>query len=454
MRRSSPGSCVNRWIAAVTLLTASIDGSVAAVCARQGVEGFDRWAKAQAIRLQTVELGSGVADLRRLKPIIGAARVVALGEPAHGAHEPLAFRNRLFRYLVEELGFTAIAIESGLPESRPIFDFVASGQGSAAQAVRGALSCGADAYQENEELAQWMREYNANPAHDRKIRFYALDLGRCGEGTPVAFDKALTYFTRVDPESGRRMRTTLQPYLDRLSAEGAPPLTPAEQDGLSAAIDDLISPLERERPGFIAATSETDYEWAHRNAVVARQANRMSRARPTDPPGQGIPPSAWRAMNVRDAGMADNVRWVLEREGADGRVLVFAHNAHIMNAGVEGGPWSSLERPPYAMGRHLRQALGAGLVIIGTSSAQNGAGFPAALPESGSLDAALARVGAPRFLLDLRAARADRAVAAWLAERRALRANFATHLTLSPSAAFDALLFIDTLTPAHTAPPR
>jgi erythromycin esterase len=96
--------------------------------------------------------------------------------------------------------------------------------------------------------------------------------------------------------------------------------------------------------------------------------------------------------------------------------------------------------------------LGADLLIIGMSSAQNGAGLPAASLEAGSLDAALSRVGMPLFLIDLRAARSDRAVAAWLTERRALRANFTTFLTVSPNAAFDALLFVDTLTPARQAP--
>jgi erythromycin esterase len=131
--------------------------------------------------------------LRRLKPIIGAARVVALGEPAHGAHEPLAFRNRLFRYLVEELDFTAIAIESGLPESRPIFDFVAGGPGDAGQVVRGNITCGFGEAQENGELVSWMREYNAGARRPRKVRFYAIDLGRCGEGTPLAFRCAFVH---------------------------------------------------------------------------------------------------------------------------------------------------------------------------------------------------------------------------------------------------------------------
>lgn len=416
-----------------------------------GSDHFERWAKAHAIPIQTVEAGNSVTDLRRLKPVIGAARVVALGEPAHGAHEPLAFRHKLFRYLVEEFGFTAIAIESGLPESRPLFDFVADGKGDLAQLLRSSFTC-APASQEHEELLRWMRDYNANAAHPRKIRYYAIDVGRCGQGTPLATEDALAYLARVDAASGERLRAVFQPLQERLAAQNAALLSEAESDRLSAALEDLLALLERERPAFIAASSATDYHWAHRNAMAARQAHRQYRVRPTEPPGTGLPPSAWRSASQRGAAMADNVRWVLEQEGPQGRVLVFAHNAHIKNARTEGGVWSGFERQPTVMGQHLRAALGAELVIIGTSAAQNGTGLPSATPAADSLDAALARVGQPRFLLDLRAAHTDRAVNAWLTEPRSMRANFMQSLTLSPGTAFDALLFVDTLTPARALP--
>src|SRR5262245_44055502 len=433
-----------------TLVAAGFAGSL--MCAHPGAQqsgaGFESWAKAHAIQLQTVELKSDLGDMRRLKPVIGAARVVALGEPTHGAHEPLEFRNRLFRYLVEESGFTAIAIEGGLPETRPIYDFVAGGPGDAGQVVRGSLLCGAGEWGENEELVRWIREYNAKATASRKVRFYTIDVGFCGRGTPLAAENALNYLTRVDPASGRRLRATFLPYLDRLSAPDLPSFSQAESNELSAAIEDLIALLERERPAFIAATSETDYEWAHRNAIVARQSHRLYLVRPTEAQWS----SAWRAFSQRDAAMADNVRWVLEQEGSTGRVLVFAHNAHVMNAPVEGEMSRRFERPPTAMGQHLRLAFGSDLVIIGISSAENGTGLPTGSLEPGGIDAALARVGPPLFLLDLRAARSDRAVAAWLAERRSLRTNFNSFLTVSPSAAFNALLFINTLTPARHAP--
>jgi len=440
-----------RYLTALAIVSASV---CAQTDMRNSGESFERWAKAHATPIQSVEFGSGHADLRPLKSMIGSARVVAFGEPAHGVHESSAFRNKLFRYLVEELDFTAIAVESGLPESRLIYDFIAGGPGTIEQVLREGFSCGPGNTQENEELIRWIREYNSNATNARKVRFYAIDVGRCGQGTPLAYENALAYLTRVDPASGQKFRSTLKPYLDRLSEGDAKALSQSESDGLMAAIEDLFALLERERPAYVAATSELDYQWAHRNVMTARQSQRQYRVRPAPAPGGGVPPSAWRPLSQRSSAMADNVRWVIEREGPAGRVFVFAHNGHVKNAPTEGGIWSVFERPATVLGQHLRLAYGADLFIIGSCSAKNAEGLPPGSAEPGSLDAALANVGPPRFLLDLRPARADRAVAAWLAERRAMRMH-ATHFLLSPGAAFDALLFIDTLTPSRVAqPPR
>jgi erythromycin esterase len=419
--------------------------------AQQGSAKFERWVAAHAIPLVSLEPAATTADLRQLRSIIGSARVVAMGEPAHGAHEPLAFRNRLFRYLVEQLGFTAIVLESGLPESRHVHTFVESGVGNASQVARKNLTYGFGEFRENVELIQWMRDYNANQAHHRKIRFYGFDLSLGGPlgvtPRPGPFSAALELLSRGDSGAANRLREALQPIL-RLPPDAPPSLTVAERDATALAVDELLSRLERTRPLLLVKTSAADYEWGYRSAVVAQQVARFQRLlHPIK--SDSVTPSAWEAVETRDVGMANNIRWIMDQEGPTGRVLVFAHNVHVMNAPWRGlGIWNVFARPPNGLGVYLRAIFGSDLVIIGVSSAANGTGLPTATLDSSSLDASLSRVGRSRFLLDLRAARNNREANEWLAQPRLLRANFNTNLSVPASTAFDVLVFIDTLTPA------
>jgi hypothetical protein len=59
----------------------------------------------------------------------------------------------------------------------------------------------------------------------------------------------------------------------------------------------------------------------------------------------------------------------------------------------------------------------------------------------------------PSFILDLRLARDNAQVLAWLSETRPLRSNLITHVSITPATAFDALFFVDELTRTH-APKR
>jgi erythromycin esterase len=182
------------------------------------------------------------------------------------------------------------------------------------------------------------------------------------------------------------------------------------------------------------------------NLVVARQLNHRFEI---SPPGTEIPPDEVRGYSARDSAMADNVRWTLESEGPDGRLFVFAHNVHVMNSPVEGGIWSALQPPPSALGKLLRATFGRDLVVVGASAGTTSGGLPAMEADPASLDAVLARVGLPRFIVDLRSARDEPPVFAWLSMRRSLHANLKTHVAITPATAFDALFYVGTLTPAR-----
>jgi erythromycin esterase len=443
---------VNRYACNALLSTLSLVATIIASAHAQeplsASDAFVRWAQERAIALQGFP--ADTASANAVKEVVGTARAVALGEPAHGAHQPLAFRNRFFRYLVEELGYTAIALESGLSESRRAHDFVAGGPGEARQIARDSLTWGFGDYSENLELLRWIRQYNVDPAHRRKVRLYGIDVSGSGSdgefaAARIALDDALAFLARVAPVPSRRARGAMKPYLDRFTREQYETLSADQRTRLRAAIEDIVALFERERQVLIATSSEEDYEWARRDAIVAQQIEELFRLWPTGVPTAGVAPEFYRAAAARDAAMADNVQWVLRREGPMGRVLVFAHNAHVMNAPLRGGIWNVYPQPPITMGQHLRAALQADLLIVGVSSAQNGADLPATISDSRTVDAVLGRVGLPHFMLDIRTARA---AVPWLEGMQSMRANFTTQIVLSLPDAFDSIVFIDRLTAA------
>ena len=421
-------------------------------------EAFVKWAATKAIPLTTLETEGDTSDLLPLKSVVGAVRVVAIGEPNHGTHEPLAFRNRMVRFLVEQMGFTAVALETGFTEAIAIEKFVAGGAGDLKTVVEESMSWGFGQFPENKELIQWMRQYNQNPAHSRKIRFYGIDLTGAQNGAfpqaRRAVDFALSFLERSDAASAAKLRASLAPCLERFSTDQYSTMAPADREKLATGLLAISGALESKKTSLVALTSEREYSWARHSIAVARQLKQMfDLSPPPDQSGRGIPPEAYPAASARDSGMADNVRWALEREGTNGRLIVFAHNNHIMNAPLEGGVWNAFRKPPSTMGMALKPALGHDLLIMGGTSGAIGEGLPPEEAGLKTIDISMAKVGVPNFVIDLRAARSDHDASGWLDKTMPIRANMGTHVLLNPGQAFDALYFVNSLSPTHAAKP-
>ncbi|WP_237245856.1 erythromycin esterase family protein [Sphingopyxis witflariensis] len=414
--------------------------------------GFVDWARANAVEFPACDNLSQPPALEALATTVGDARIVALGEPTHGAHEPLAFRNCLFRYLVEEQGFTAIALETGLNESRRLYDYAAGGEGEARDVARRGFTWGFWRYPQNIELLDWIRRYNLDPAHPRKIRLYGIDLsGGDSSGlwknARATIDDSLAYLSHAAPDQSGRVRRGVQPFLHRFDVPGYSAMPAGDRARLRSAIADLIAFFDRNRRSLVAASSQADFDWARQNAVGARQLAALFDVSGLPNADGTLSPGDYRADAARDAAMAANAGWALEREGPQGRILVFAHNGHVMNARTRGGIWSVYAQAPAAMGEHLRAGLGRQLLIMAISggSTRPETSRP---PKSASLDAALARVGPEHFLIDFRRAGKATPAANWLAQTQSLRVNSDTENLVVPAAAFDAMLYFHRLTPA------
>jgi erythromycin esterase len=427
------------------------------------------WAHDCAVPL-VERFDSGHLDVEPLGAMVGDAPVVALSEAAHLGAEPLEFRNRVLEYLVEDKGFTAIAIESGIVESRAVHDYVLGSRSELASVVAAGFSWTFDALPQNTALVRWLRAYNADPRHARKVNFYGFDVpGSPGNpharrGVDTALVEALRYVATVDEPAADDLQESMAPLLSRMrfdfvrheNAPGYDALSQVQRDALTAGINELIALLERHETAYVAAGGLSNYTWGYRAAIAARQVDSWLRQIPlgwqpaevtVQFPGEQTKFFA-RATDVRDRAQADNLDWVMRQEGESGKVLVFAHAYHISAAPVHAAWMGADERQ--VMGTYLRAKLRAHWVTIGNLLGDGSVGCGGDFEElkaasRGSLEDMFHDAGFPAFLLDVRAAPPP--VARWLDHPREIGHGLDA-LRVPVRRAFDIIFYLDRVSPA------
>lgn len=383
-----------------------------------------------AVPLASTGSDPQACDFRPLHELVKHARVIGLAERTH-LPEFRALRNRVFRYLVSEEGVTAIAVETPFTLAVAVDDYVL-GRRALSDEIIGSVFFGGAPVEENRQLIKWMRAYNDSASTKRKLHFYGIDLG--GRADPrlsmyhfgrEALDAALKYVKKVDAVRGRSFSRELTPLLSRFNREAYASLSRQERDRITVGIADLIGLFERQHVRWIARSSSEEYERAFQRAVVARHLDANRRAKGWDEANEL---DDWEGSQ-RDAGMLDNVRWALEREGRQGRLFLFAANSHLTK--TPSGPNSFT-----SLGEHLREALGDAYVAMGTFR-----DFSWDHPQPGRMQnlarvkinkvvwSVIDRVESPLFFIDL---------------HRLPQRQWFPDDDWQPLDAFDAMIFIDT----------
>ena len=390
------------------------------------------------------------AEAATIANIVAGARVIGVGEPGHASREPLEYRNRLIRHLVVHGGLTAVALESGLADTRPVGDYVLGGPGDATTLVAASLSWGFGEFQANVDLVRWLRAWNAaHPA--RRVRFYGIDssvklvIGAAPELDSGTILHAVdAYLARALPVPSRPVRAALAPFRGRFGSQGLRAMDAAERARLQRALDDAAMFVTAHKRAMIAATSPDDYAWAEREAHDLRLLPDLLANWTALPPDLG---KVVTMIRVRDRMMADNVEWALAREGPRERMLVFAANGHITAAPLDATIMRAAPSQPDVMGIYLRRRLGGDYrTILITSAFGSGADNTGI----GSIDRAFLGARQPRALLNVRAA----PHAGWWAAPQSLSQGRGRIDTTVPVEAADGLLFINQLSPAPTVGPH
>jgi erythromycin esterase len=354
------------------------------------------WIKQQAVVLQTTEPGHGFADLQPLKKIIADARVVGLGETSHGTREIFRMKHRLLEFLVTEMGFTVFVLESYWPDGLAVNDYVLYGKGDPARLMAGMYVCWDT--REVLDLIEWMRAYNANPAHREKVKFYGADI----QDSRMGAELVTRYLEKVDPDFIKPEQAG-----QVLSILGDPGVFGkiyrfSEQECmvLKNQMNEFLLHFDREKWAYVRKSSEREWREArHLVRFLQQFVNYAVAARTSD----------YDAIDIRDRAMAENIRWILDNEPAGTRVVYWAHNYHIALAQYPAFPANP-------MGMLLQRVLGRDYISIGfefnRGTFQSRDSTPSQTPFlirrftldsiPGSFAAALSRTGIPMFLLDLR----------------------------------------------------
>ncbi|MGJ7905468.1 erythromycin esterase family protein [Actinopolyspora sp. H202] len=378
--------------------------------------------------LRTLDPEEGDADLEVLRDIIGQARVVFLGESAHFTYEFNRVRDRVLRFLVRELGFSAFVLESGLPEGITVDRWVRGGPGRLADIAREGITYDFGRCVEMHEQLSWMRRWNAE--HERQVGFHGMDVpGWCASPGPGV----AACLERLPTEPGDRelllaadlgSRTALPP-----EAVGAPSV-PA---GLADAITELVGRAD-----------------AAGDALAGQCARGASRV--VEFLEHGLYPGTGR--NLRNEVMAENLERILEGEQ---RILVAGHNVHLQRAPSFDGTVS--------IGGLLAPSLNDDLVVIGGTHAFGhlpdldptappnqryvAAGPEPPPPPRDTLEAVLDTAGHSVHLADLH--RVPERVLAAVTTTRAQTPQQTLSMELAPREAFDAVCHVHTIHPARGA---
>jgi erythromycin esterase len=232
------------------------------------------------------------SDLLILDKLIGDSKIVGLGESTHGSSEIYQMKYRMSEYLITHKNFNVFSLESNMPESFLMNQYIQEKKGDPKDILKGMYFW---LWQTEETLnfVEWLKKYNEN--HDSKVFFDGFDM----QYATGAIDQ---------------IRKTYQ--------ENQLP----EQE-----INDLETALKENNRGFRTYSkkgqkiiSEYLFLIKQKSTSIKNPDEKLRFLQNVDIIGQ------YSQLNFirRDKFMAENVKWLKENY-LNSKVMVSAHNYHI-----------------------------------------------------------------------------------------------------------------------------
>ncbi|HVE93064.1 MAG TPA: erythromycin esterase family protein [Actinomycetota bacterium] len=311
-------------------------------------------ALARAVAQGARPVSGAEGDYDDLISACSGARVVLLGEASHGTHEFYRERCRITRRLIEECGFSAVAVEADWPDAYRVNCYVrgSSDDRDASAALSGFTRFPAWLWRNHDvlEFVEWLRGHNR--ATSQQTGFYGLDL----YSLHTSMNLVLDYLEKVDPDAARRAHERyacldrfghdVQAYGYAASRGMAEPCEPQ-------VLAQLRELLERGASSERASGESSDEQFhAEQNARLVVDAEAYYRT---------MFRGGAESWNLRDTHMADTLTDLMDHLGSGSRVVVWAHNSHVGDArATEGSALGEL-----SLGQLARDRFGHEVFIVG-----------------------------------------------------------------------------------------
>jgi erythromycin esterase-like protein len=296
------------------------------------------------------------ADLDILLQEIGEANYVLLGEASHGTAEFYTWRAAITKRLIEEKGFTFIAVEGDWPDAYELNRYVKGYDQTSTNAedVLKAFNRWPTwmwANKEIAELAEWLKAYNGQ--HPTKVGFYGLDVYSLWE----SMEQVIQYLEATDPEAAKSARAAYQCFASYNQDEQAYASATLQKQELCA--EELAAMLQQVQASLAASSAKGEEAFSiEQNALVAQNAEKYYYAMARSNAG------SW---NIRDRHMHETLNRLMQLHGPNAKCIVWAHNTHIGDARATDMKESGMVN----IGQLIREEHGQeGVYIVGFSSYQ------------------------------------------------------------------------------------
>lgn len=354
------------------------------------------WLSRNLLPIRTIDPeDDDFADLMPLKKIIGDARMVQLGEQSHGDGTTFYAKERLIRFLHEQMGFDVLAWESGFSECEEMNRALESDIPALMAGQRGVYkiwSAGG--------LFKPLFEYiRSTLKTSHPLRQTGFDI----QGAYAGYPKRLfDFLDELDPQlASESDRKTIHELFTALASTYKP--IPEERKKSRAALQRVLDAMQKQVKSITGSRDIVFFAKVVENLLALEELQYRG------PPKPGEPLSSW-----RDLRMGENAIWLANEWYPGRKIIVWAASLHVArNLGAIDTQDTGAYKGYITMGTVIWEKLGEAAYTIGFTAYQGRVGNPRMTPwtlqapAADSLEALFHATGQPYAFVDFRGLAAD-----------------------------------------------